>query len=107
MLVYFINVLSEDRNKTNSLSSHFRTIKHLLICLTVNQSIWTTLYSIVNFQCWFQTLYSVFFTNERNGTKTFRLKSRKESLFQELPIQLKKNIVLCKSGYLDNIPRDS
>ena len=65
------------------------------------------MYSIVNCQCWFQTLYSVFFTNERNGTKTFRLKSRKKSLFQELPIQLKKKIVLCKSGYLDNIPWDS
>ena len=49
--------------------------------------IWTTLYSIVSFQCQFQTLYSVFFTNERNGTKTFRLKSKKKGLFRELPIQ--------------------
>ena len=60
------------------------------ICLRVSQSIWTTLYSIVNFQFWFQALYSVFFTNERSGTKTFRLKSRKKGLFWELPIQLKK-----------------
>ena len=55
-----------------------------------NQSIGTTLYSTVNFQCWFQTLYSLFFTNERNGAKTFNLKSRKKGLFRELVIQLKK-----------------